>query len=318
MASLHGIAIGPDGLTMLAVQEYVYPRISYDGGQTWEDIVNAEFTGSSGFFWACAIGADNLTMLVGTAYGELFMSIDGGENWTIIPGPLEGAWGALSGLGIGGDNQTMVLCGYGERCWITTNRWSTYSQIRPVGDANGYWNVIAISSNNMLILAAENSGRIYLSTDGGDTDNWAEIQPAGDIDQQWTAVAIGADNLTMFAGISDGAMYRSGDAGGTWFAEDVNGEPTYWWNAAAMGGVAMYAVLAGDVDGFSESDVYRGVFAPYVPPDPPDPPGPPEFPVINKFGIAGYYDQVTVDEVEIIKLPAESVLVGINGSETDI
>jgi hypothetical protein len=235
------------------------------------------------------------------------MSLDGGDTWDIVPGPVEGGWGSVTGVGIAGDNQTMVLCANGGRCYRTSNRWSSYSEIQPIGDANGDWGCIAISGNGLVILVAERPGRIYLSTDGGATPNWPETQPGGDSDHSWRGLAVGADNQAMLACEADGLFYRAEHIVGPWFMENINGEVPYDWWSASLGGASLYAIAMGDPGGTSQ--LYRGT---YAPPEPPEPPGPPVFPVIDKFGIEGFYAPISVDEVEILPLPVSSDFVDID------
>jgi len=44
-----------------------------------------------------------------------------------------------------------------------------------------------------------NSGRLYLSTDGGKT--WSEVRPAGDSNLNWMTSGMSSDGKTILAGI---------------------------------------------------------------------------------------------------------------------
>lgn len=308
MASVFGIAIGSNGTTLLSVAPDNRPRLSTNAGSSWSDIV---YFSGSGVLIGCAVGSDNQTMLIADpVLGILYMSLNGSTDWNVVPGPLSGDWPGICGVGIAGDNQTMVACCYGGRCYITHNRWSSYSEIRPKGDVDADWRCIAISANGLVILVGENFTRLYLSKDGGVTDNWLETQPAGDTDQAWFGVAVGADNETLMAGdsLGGGTLYRSIDIGDYWFVESI--DPAYEsFSAVALGGTALHAVTACDEGYGGGSHVYLGA---YTAPISPEPPGPPVFPVIDKFGIEGFYAPISVDEVEILPLPITSDFVDID------
>jgi hypothetical protein len=307
VASVFGIAIGSNGSTLLAVAPYNRPRLSLNAGASWSDITY--FSGSEVPI-GCAVGSDNQTMLIADPdNGTLYMSLNGSADWSIVPGPAEGVWPGVCGVGIAGDNQTMVLCCYGGRCYITHDRWLSYSQIRPIGDMSANWRCISISANGLVILVGEDGGRLYLSVDGGDTDNWPETQPAGDSSESWTGTAIGVDNETLMAcdSLGGGTLFRSSSVGDNWFVESIN--PSYQsFSAIALGGAALHAVTACDV-GYGDSHVYIGA---YTAPPPPEPPGPPVYPVIDKLMLDAYYAEVDIDEVEILGLPIESDFIDIN------
>lgn len=310
MASVFGLAIGSNGTTLLSVEPYHRPKLSVNTGTSWTDV--AYFSGSEALT-GCAVGLDNQTMLIADPdTGVLYMSLNGSVDWSVVPGPIAGGWPGICGVGIADDCQAMVACCYGGRCYITNNRWADYSEILPKGDVDADWRCIAIGGDGLVILVGETGGRLYLSQDGGETDNWPETRPAGDFDVAWDAVAVGTDNKLLMAGdnFNYGTLYRSIDVGDNWFTEEV--DPLYISiTAVALGGAALHSAVACDA-GSGNSHVFVGAYTAPLPPVPPGPTPPPVYPVVDRLRIEAYHSALEVSEVEILGLPMESDFIDIN------
>lgn len=76
------------------------------------------------------------------------------------------------------------------------------------------WSAVDSSDDGTHIIAVANGGRMYISTDTGDT--WTEKRPDGDIDNTWNAVASDSDGSLLFASIYGADLFISRDSGETW------------------------------------------------------------------------------------------------------
>jgi hypothetical protein len=307
MSMIGDCAIGPDGQIAIAVTPFsAVARLSYDAGYSWQNLALP----SGVLACSCAIGPDNLTVLLGCTSGILLLSSDLGENWEEMPGPAEGNWGGnVFGVGIADDNQTMVLCVAGGRCWKTVNRWLTQYEIRPNEDADKEWSRIGISGNGLVLLASEYGGRLFLSINGGETPGWPETRPDGDKDLGWACVAVGRDNKSLFAGQIGGGLFRSFDVGVKWQQEIVGGWANADWTSVSLGGSELWSVISRYASS-TDNEVFFGTFT--APAPPPTPPGPIVFPIVDKLSLVAHRSRLTVDKVEIVGLPVETDFLGIN------
>lgn len=91
------------------------------------------------------------------------------------------------------------------------------------GSSQGSWVAVACSADGTRLLAATESGRLYVSQDAGIT--WAPRES----NRTWRAVTVSADGMRM-AAASSGRIYVSSDAGATWTAR---GESLSWRGLAS-------------------------------------------------------------------------------------
>ena len=100
------------------------------------------------------------------------------------------------------------------------------------------WSTLASSADGRKLVAAEAAGKIFTSTDAGQT--WTQRAAGGAADRSWRSLASSADGQKLVAGEQPGALYTSADGGATWAARS-NGLP-----AAAS---SVWLGLASSADG---------------------------------------------------------------------
>ncbi len=114
---------------------------------------------------------------------------------------------------------------YGTPVDVPSMKWVTkgigsWTEVQPAGDINGNW-YVAVSENGLTVVAANNGGRAYISTNSG--TNWEEIQPAGDMWMSWEMPSISYSGDTILLPSQKrnqapliGRIYMSVDKGVTW------------------------------------------------------------------------------------------------------
>lgn len=106
-----------------------------------------------------------------------------------------------------------------------------WTETQPTGDRNGSWPHVAIDSDGSNIIVAETNGRVWLSTDTG--QSWAETQPSGNSSYAWKGVASDSDGSHLMAGIYNGRLYTSANSGSSWTERQPAGAVDVIWNAVA-------------------------------------------------------------------------------------
>ncbi|MEW6505523.1 MAG: hypothetical protein AB1457_16315 [Chloroflexota bacterium] len=157
-----------DGQIVLAnaASDRYYLFRSFDGGQTWSQIVAAEFDNQYGI-GPCAISGDGRTMIVtGPSYStpKLWISRDYGSTWNAVG--IYQSWEGAS-IAINYDGTVILICGAYDasrksKGYISRNRGLTWQRIYPMGhintvngttELNECWK-FAVSGNGLVILAA--------------------------------------------------------------------------------------------------------------------------------------------------------------------
>jgi photosystem II stability/assembly factor-like uncharacterized protein len=127
------------------------------------------------------------------------------------------------------------------------------------------WSCVASSADGSNLVAAVNTGPIYLSTDAGAT--WTAASAPG---ATWGCLASSSDGSVLLAGTSDGDLYGSTDAGTTW-APLPSGISTNGWVSVASsadGGILMaipapgLAVMASTDLGLTWTNLMQTVIVP--------------------------------------------------------
>jgi hypothetical protein len=97
-----------------------------------------------------------------------------------------------------------------------------------------------MSSDGQTIFAGMDAGRLYRSTNSG--DSWTEMQPAGNADAQWTALGASSNGQTILAGALNGRLYRSINGGDSWGEIQPAGdiETTWTFTSVSSDGNTMF------------------------------------------------------------------------------
>jgi photosystem II stability/assembly factor-like uncharacterized protein len=115
---------------------------------------------------------------------------------------------------------------------------TTWVERQPVGDADHKWLACASDATGQRLLAGDNGGRLWLSTDYG--ASWSATAPGSAASGlNWQACASDGDGSTLIAAVNGGRLYVS-TSGGT------------SWNPAAPGGSATgqsWKAVASNADG---------------------------------------------------------------------
>ncbi len=90
-------------------------------------------------------------------------------------------------------------------------------------ESSRQWQSVASSADGTKLVAVENGGQIYTSTDSG--TNWT----ARESSRGWRAVASSADGTKLVAAVFGGQIYTSTDSGTNWTAR----ENSRWWTSVA-------------------------------------------------------------------------------------
>jgi hypothetical protein len=153
--------------------------------------------------------------------------------------PVRATVGDTSGLWIGEAQVTSV--NHYLKSYANTNNPSTI----PTTDASGYslaslpgatwllrtnstvlnWRSVASSADGTKLIAAVNSGQVFVSTNSGQT--WTQTTAGS---RQWTAVASSADGTRLVGVVNNGQVYISTNAGLNWTQMTTTARP---WTAVA-------------------------------------------------------------------------------------
>lgn len=109
-----------------------------------------------------------------------------------------------------------------------------YTEINPYGGIpiDRAWDAVAVDSDGSVLLAAVGSGgKLYLSTDRGDT--WTEETPTGSATTSWVAVACDSDGSMLLAADRSRRLWKSADSGATWAETRPAGDTDQYWTCVA-------------------------------------------------------------------------------------
>ena len=70
-----------------------------------------------------------------------------------------------------------------------------------------FFKICALNSRVLTIDDLKSSGRLYISSDGGDT--WEETQPAGDVDRQWYSIASNSDGSKLITASNNSNIWAN-------------------------------------------------------------------------------------------------------------
>jgi hypothetical protein len=191
---------------------------------------------SNGHWDTLASDADGSTLIagmdqfapIGQLAGHIYLSTDSGSTWTDIFPEGEAGW-TMAGSNADGSNLMVGGFGFLYLSADSGNTW-TWNETLPAGD----WITADLSGDGYTIITGASGGRLYLSTDFGDT--WNETRPAGDTDQPWQTVATSDDGNTLLAEAFGGRIYVSTDGGDHWAETQPAGDADKDWQVGVLSG----------------------------------------------------------------------------------
>ncbi len=187
-----------------------------DGGATWTQLSS---TATSSFFYVnrLAICPTNSLILLAATRSGLFRSVDGGTNWTSVS-----ATETLDVADHPTDGTQCVASGWNGNAFYSMDGgvtwWAAAGLPAPAGFAAGRVELAYARSNPDMVYASvdNNSGEIYVSTDGGHSYSLVNTGNNYLGDQGWYGNCIWIDptstNTLIVGGID---LWRSSDGGAT-------------------------------------------------------------------------------------------------------
>jgi len=251
----------PDGSVQLSATEFSIDSTLF--GTTWSP-TNPVIAGA---LQSVSISASGQYQTAVNNPGGIFTSSDYGNSWAINnTAPTNNPWKSVS-ISASGQYQTSVVNGggiytssdYGNSWAINNNApqnimtFSGFNEIfTPV-----HWSSISISASGQYQTAVIYSGRIYTSTDYG--NSWSNTNNAP-TNQEWNSVSISASGQYQTAVIYEGGIYTSLDYGNSWAIN--NTAPTdKGWTSVSISASGQYQTSVGNGGGIYTSSDYGNSWA---------------------------------------------------------
>lgn len=199
---LLGVAVSPDGKTVVAAGDRGVILYSFDGGETWTQSPNLR---DDVVYWGIAMGPNKKGWAVGDA-GAIIRTVDGGATWDQQESPTTEDLMAVrvfseSSALIVGDAGTVLITHDSGTHWIQTDR-GTVSNLCGVDiDAEG-GSVVAVGRDDVVVFRG-NLNAPWQSTSTGFGQALWSVERHG----EWTLV-VGDDGLVAERVISDGEWVR--------------------------------------------------------------------------------------------------------------
>ena len=159
---------------------------------------------------------------------NLRRSTNAGSSWTDIQTGLGGA--TVEDLSVRPDNSNQLLCVAGSQIFRSTNQGSNWSS---VGTPSGSPTRVAHSASDPArCYVGTTSGRVYRSTNGGQSGSWSEPYAAADKPPNGVVSAIAVSHTDAnrlfigFGGFGIGHVWRSTDGGAHWTNASGTGSAT--------------------------------------------------------------------------------------------
>ena len=132
---------------------------------------------------------------------------------------------------VSGGNHVHTIGGIDQSTnWTETNAGNNYA----------CWYTTSMSRDGNIIIAGEDYGKLYISTNGG--GSWTETQPVGNVYENWHTTSMSADGDTIIAG--GFGLYISTNRGSSW-TEIQPAENVYGWQTVSMSSDGTYIIAGG-------------------------------------------------------------------------
>ena len=216
---------------MAATTNGGFIRYSTDSGATWADGAS-----TGGRFWTSINGDSTGQYLVATENGGyIWLSRDYGASWSNYESlaPYSFSAGApFKSIAVSPASTSYILAAAtNQSLW----RWNSTIElwIPATSTPARTWSSVSISSNPVLMVAADLSGYLWNSGDGG--LNWTQRTAAGL--RAWSVVTISGGSAAAAA--RNGYIYTSADSGVTWTEQTGSGARD--WASLTTNGTVLYA-----------------------------------------------------------------------------
>ncbi|MCK9578054.1 bacterial Ig-like domain-containing protein [bacterium] len=167
----------------------------------------------------------------------IYKSTDYGVSWTKLTTPYSGGvYGLWARIATSSDASRIYTAAYqevppasGGRLFTSTNQGSSWTELRPNGDAGYGWIVLNTSTDGSRVYAGSFQGNLYTSSDYG--NSWTLINNGA---YKMVSSSDGSKLLLLKYVDSRYRIYKSSDYGSTWTEVKPAGDSGYWWYTVAM------------------------------------------------------------------------------------
>jgi photosystem II stability/assembly factor-like uncharacterized protein len=159
--------------------------------------------------------------------GYIYMTTEFGDVWTMLDSL--GQYIYANGVAMGDDAQHAIVVGNsnaGAKIWVSNDYLNTWNE------GNGpptsiIMQAVAMSGNGRFVVAVENGGKVWRSTNYGADFSITSSPMLG-----WTAIKMSGSGQIVVATSENSGIYYSHDHGETWARS--NAPSGVWANALAM------------------------------------------------------------------------------------
>ena len=207
-AYLDNLSMSNDGSFALAGGDYRLNR--YSSG-AW---AVTTIPGYSGYIWPCiSVSGDGSKMLAGARNGRMYLY--SGNSWveTRPAGDANKYWisadmcddGSVIIAAVGYDNTYPAEAG---RVYLSTDGGTTWTEIRPDGNADKVWKGVSVSRDgNVLFAVYQGNNNVFKSIDGGATWTSENPNPPYGADFNWRKIEASYYGNEVVACDPNGSQY---------------------------------------------------------------------------------------------------------------
>lgn len=236
---------------------YYYPNTQIIANKNWVGFVRSAYLGelpfyNKAYFYAAEANGSLYRACIGSN-----AAVSGAEGWTSVANAVTGNWSSIT-CTVTGNNAAACIGGSGGDIYITSDYGKNWTSASKTSTANG-WTKICYTSYGSHLLATDNGGYIWYSTNNGST--WNSYANAGI--KGWTSIAASGNGKVQIAtesGLSNtgGYIWMSRDYGSTWSRQDDAGLGIWWDAAICSDGSIFSAVDAGSNKVWYNTNYYPG------------------------------------------------------------